>query len=132
MDAMTTTQILSALLGLYFIAAGVFLLTNSNALPGLMKELTTQPLLAFAMGIIAFVIGGTILAVHRDWSGLLGGFIAFMGMVALVEGFLIIALPKWFFGIIESLDFSSTSLARVFGTGVFALGAVVLWAGVIA
>lgn len=131
MNAMTTTQTLSALLGLYFIAGGIFLVTDSKAMPGMMKGFSAQPVLGFVAGIIAFVIGGLILAVHNDWSSFLAGFITLIGWIALLEGFLMIALPKWFLGFMEGMDFSS-ALVRGLGAGVLVLGAVMLWAGVMA
>ena len=86
---MTTTHTLAALIGLYFLAAGVGLFAERNNATELIREMTAKPMFGFLGGLIAFAIGGAIVGVHNNWNGLLSSFVSFVGWVSLLEGVLI-------------------------------------------
>ncbi len=121
MDALNTTQILAALIGLYFLAAGVGLLVDRNNAAELMKELTAQPMFGFLGGIIAFAIGGAIVGVHNNWNGILSGFVSLVGWVSLLEGVLMLACRKWFLGLFTRLALSP-GVVTAFGLGTLIAG----------
>lgn len=127
---MTTTNTLAALIGLYFLAAGVGLFAERNNATQLMRELVAQPMFGFLGGIIAFIIGGAIVGVHNNWSSLLSGFVSLVGWAALLEGVLMLACRKWFLGIFARLTLSASTVSA-FALGTFVLGAVLMLAAFI-
>lgn len=129
MDTFTNTQVLAFLLGLYFLAASMNLLTDGPATMGMIKELIAQPALGFLSGIAAFSIGGAIIATHYDWSSLLSSFITLVGWIAVAEGFLLIACRKWFLGIFEKINFS-TGIIKIFGIAILIIGILLIWASI--
>ena len=97
LEQLNTTEILAALIGLYFFAAGIGLLVERNGISQLYQGLTDQPMLGYIAGILAFVVGGTIVAVHNQWDGLLQGFVSLVGWICLIEGALVLAFRRQFF-----------------------------------
>ena len=118
---MTTTQILASLIGVYFIAAGTGLLVDRNSMKEMFDELKTQRMLGYLAGVVAFSIGGGIVAIHNDWSGLLAGFVSLVGWMALVEGALLLAFRERFLAV-----FDGWWLSKGFLTG---MGVATLIAG---
>lgn len=101
-DALTLTQGLAALIGLYFVSAGVGLLRDRAGAAAMFQALKTQPMLGYLGALIAFAIGGAIVAVHNDWSSWLAGFVSLVGWVALLEGVLLLAAREWFIGLFDN------------------------------
>ena len=122
---MTMTETLAVLIGLYFSAAGIGVLVDRNSFDKVMDELTSQPLLGYLGGILAFAIGGTIVSLHNDWSSFLSGFVSLVGWICLAEGVLMLAVRKWFLGIFARMALSSGTFT-VFGAGTFLAGVVIL------
>ena len=125
LDKLTTTQTLAVLIGLYFLAAGVGLLVDRNNASQLMKELMAQSMFGFLGGILAFAIGGAIVAVHNIWDGFLSSFVSLVGWMSLAEGVLMLACRKWFLGLFARLTLSP-GVVMVFGLGTIILGAVLV------
>ena len=130
LDNPTTTQILAALIGLYFLAAGVGLLVDRKNASELMRELTAHPMFGFLGGIIAFAIGGAIVAVHNNWDSLLSGFVSLVGWMSLAEGVLMLACRKWFLGLFTRLALSP-GVVTVFGLGTLIAGAMLVSAAIV-
>lgn len=122
---MAITNVLAALIGLYFIFGGIAILTDRKAMTGMMQSLMDQPVLAYFGGVLAFAIGGTILAVHSSWDGWLAGFITLVGWISLIEGALLIAARQPFLQLVSKLNFDGR-LGTVFGVATFGIGAVLL------
>ena len=99
---MTTTQIIAALIGLYFLSAGIGLLVERSAIRHMLNELKSSPMLAYLGGVMAFAIGAAIVAVHNDWSSILAGIVSFIGWMCLVEGILLLAARRWFLSLFGS------------------------------
>jgi len=127
---MTTTHTLAALIGLYFLAAGVGLLVERDKASELMRDLTSQPMFGFLGGIMAFAIGGAIVGVHNNWNSLLSVFVSLVGWVSLLEGVLMLACRKWFLGLFARLTLSSI-MVSAFGFGTLLAGTVLVWAAFI-
>ena len=126
LENLTTTQFLAGLIGLYFLAAGVGVLSERNNFSGLLKELNTQPMLGYLGGIIAFAIGGAIVGIHNDWSSLLSGFVSLVGWISLAEGVLMLAYSrKWYLGLFTRIALSP-GLVTVFGLGTLIIGVVLI------
>jgi hypothetical protein len=103
LENLSITQTLALLIGLYFISGGIALLSDRPIMFGLMRTLAEQPLTAYLAGIMAFAIGGTILAVHWSWDGVLASVVTAVGVVALLEGVALLAARKWFTGVVDRL-----------------------------
>ena len=119
---MAVTSTLAALIGLYFICGGIAMLSDRMFMAGMIKSLADQPLLGYVGGVVAFVIGGTILAVHSIWNGWLAGFVTLIGWISLIKGALLIAAPKPYLQLVSKL--------RLDGHIVTGLGAVTLALGI--
>lgn len=128
-ESMTVTHILAALLGLYFIAAGIGFLRDRSVVATMFQGLKTQPMLGYLGGLIAFSIGGAMVAVHNDWSTWLASFVSLVGWAALIEGVLLLAVRDWFMGLFDGL-LTSDSLLKGLGLATVAAGAVLVWCAV--
>ena len=124
---MDTTGTLASLIGLYFVAAGTGLLVDRDFCAKVIAELRDQTVLGFIGGIVTFVIGGTIVAIHNDWSGLLAGFVSLVGWFALAEGVLILAFRRWFLGLFSGFVLSSGVITAL-GAGTTSLGLLLILA----
>ncbi len=127
---MAVTNILAALIGLYFICGGLAILNDRKVMAGMMQSLADQPVLGYLGGVMAFAIGGTILAVHSLWTGWLAGFVTVVGWIALVEGVLLIAARERFLGIVSKLNLDNR-FGTVLALGIIVLGGVLLAASVL-
>ena len=127
---MAVTNILAALIGLYFICGGIAILRDRKVMSGMMQALADQPLLSYFGGVMAFAIGGTILAVHSLWTGWLAGFVTLVGWVALAEGVLLIAAREPFLKIVSKLKLENR-FGTVMSLGIIALGGVLLVASLL-
>ncbi|WP_337660633.1 hypothetical protein [Anderseniella sp. Alg231-50] len=127
---MAVTQILAALIGLYFICGGIAILRDRKVMAGMMESLIDQPVLGYLGGVMAFAIGGTILAVHSLWTGWLAGFVTLVGWVALAEGVLLIAAREPFLRIVSKLKLDNR-FGTILSLGIIALGGVLLAASLL-
>ena len=127
---MAVTNILAALIGLYFICGGIAILRDRKVMAGMMQSLIEQPLLSYFGGVIAFAIGGTILAVHSLWTGWLAGFVTLVGWVALAEGVLLIAAREPFLRFVSKLKLDNR-FGTVLSLGIIVLGGVLVVASLL-
>jgi len=125
-ESLSHTQSLAALIGLYFLAAGVGLLRDRDALIQMFQELKTQPMLGYLGAVLAFAIGGAIVAVHNDWSTWLSSFVSLVGWISLVEGTLLLAARTWFLEKVEGMA-TSDRFVKVMSVATLAVGAVLMW-----
>lgn len=121
LDSFTTTQILAALFGLYFVAAGIGLLSDPDSISDMMTELTGQPTLGFLGAIIAFSIGAAVVAVHNNWDSLLAAIVSLIGWVSLAEGVAMLALRQRFLGWFRGMA-RSPGIVKGFGVATPILG----------
>lgn len=119
---MTTTQTLAGLIGLYFLSAGVGVLVDRHGMAALWDELTSNAMLSYLAGILAFAIGGAIVAIHNDWSSFLAGFVSLIGWISLGEGVLLLAFRQRFLS-----TFGGWLLSPGFATG---MGVVTVCGGI--
>jgi len=117
-------------MGLYFVAAGTGLIASRDELQGMFRDLAGQPALGYLGGLIAFGIGGAIVASHNIWGDILSGFVSLIGWIALAEGVLMLSARKWFLGLFERMTLSR-GFATGMGVATIAAGAALLWAGLL-
>ncbi len=127
---MPVTQILAALIGLYFICGGIAILNDRKVMTGMMQSLAEQPLLGYLGGVLAFAIGGTILAVHSLWTGWLASFVTLVGWVALAEGVLLIAARERFLSIVSKVNLDGR-FGTIMSFAIIGLGGVLLAASLL-
>ena len=130
MTDMTTTQILAGLIGLYFVSAGIGLLIERPGMQAMFDELKASAMLGYMGGILAFAIGGTIVAIHNDWSSLLAGFVSLIGWISLLEGALLLAFRRRFLALFDGWMLSASFVAGM--GGVTILVGALLWFAVLA
>lgn len=122
---MAVTNILAALIGLYFICGGIAMLSDRKTMTGMMQALIEQPVLCYFGGVMAFAIGGTILAVHSIWDSWLASFITLVGWISLIEGALLIAARQPFLQLVSKLKFDG-HLGTGFGVVTLGIGLLML------
>lgn len=127
---MAVTNILAALIGLYFVCGGIAMITDRKVMSTMMQSLIDQPVLGYLGGLMAFAIGGTILAVHSLWTGWLAGFVTLVGWVALIEGVLMIVARERFLMLVSKLNLENR-FGTVLSLGVIVLGAVLMAASLL-
>ncbi len=125
-DSLTLTQGLAALIGLYFLAAGIGLLRERECLGPMFQELKAQPMLGYLAAMVAFSIGGAMVALHNDWSTWLSSFVSLIGWAALLEGTLLLAARTWYLGLFEGL-LTSDGFLKAISVATIAGGIVLLW-----
>ena len=121
----TLTQTFGIFLGLYMLAAGIGLLTDSKAFAGMIDEFRRNRTLTYLASILAFVIGATVITLHDIWGTPLEIIVSLIGWAALVEGLLMLAFAKPFFVVIGAIPFTETVI-RIYALFVLALGVLLL------
>ena len=66
---MTTSKVISGLLGPTLVANAIALLLNLGQWRGLAEQFTRDPVLIYVVGIAVFVAGLAIVQRHNVWSG---------------------------------------------------------------
>lgn len=122
-----TTTYFFRVLGLYFVAAGIGVMTNMAAIQKIVDEVRDNALTRFIAGILAFSFGVVVLTLHNDWSNWQAGFVTFFGWAALIKGLLIIALPLPVTSMMAAM--TGAGIMRVWGLLVILAGALMLWLG---
>ncbi len=124
--SLTLTQIFGIFLGLYMLAAGIGLLTDSKGFAGMIDEFKRNRTLTYLASILAFAIGATVITLHDIWGTPLEIIVSLIGWAALVEGFLMLAFARPFFAVIGAVPFTE-NVIRIYAIFVLALGALLLF-----
>lgn len=125
-ESLTLTEGLAALIGLYFLAAGVGLLRDRTSLLPMFQELKAQPMLGYLSGVLTFAIGGAMVGLHNDWSTWLSSFVSLIGWGALLEGTLLLAARTWFLELFEGM-LTADGFLKAISIATIVGGAVLLW-----
>lgn len=123
----TLTLTLAKAMGVYMIAAGVSGFIAPERWRLILDQLRADAALTYISGAFVFALGVAIVIAHNIWTDPLSVVVSLFGWLALIEGIVLIVMPK------PLLDFSG-SLLRPGSTKIFAafsliLGAVLLLAG---
>lgn len=94
-----TTHVLAFLIGLYFCAASLGIMNNRTAVWDMVAELSGSPALGYIGGLIAFAMGGAMVAIHNDWGTPLAIAVSAIGWICLIEGVLLLAVREQFIGL---------------------------------
>lgn len=124
----TLTEILARIFGLYMLAAGIGLALNSDNMLKMVEEMRQSAFAFYLGGLIAFVIGATIVSLHNDFSGGLAIVITLIGWVGLAEGVIMLAFPKAMQAFADKL-LGLIGTGKAWGFAVAAFGAVLLVLG---
>lgn len=122
----TLTQTLALLLAIYMAAAGIGLLTDSKGFAGVMDEFKTSIGLTYIAAIVAFALGGTIVAIHNLWGAPLEIIVTVIGWAALIEGVLMLALRRLFFTLVGAMPLNEAFM-KGYGIFVLIVAAALLW-----
>jgi len=118
---MTDAQIFQ-LFGLIYVAAGLGgLLTKTGYLQNLLEEFSTSPALLYLSGMMAMVVGFLLVTFHNIWVLDWSVIITVFGWIALVKGFILMALPEMY-GKIFGFMRQRTTFLKVYSVFVLFLG----------
>jgi uncharacterized protein YjeT (DUF2065 family) len=120
------TNTIAALYGLYLVAAGIGLMRDPGLADRIMRALLDSPVLAYLTGILAFGLGGTVVAIHNQWTGVVPIVVSLLGWAALIEGVLMLAMPGAFIGFFARLNFTN-SFVRAISMAAILCGAILLY-----
>ena len=90
------SDLLGLFVGLYLVAGGIALIREPDLYRQVLVTLRENGAIGFLTGLMAFVIGAAIVALHNAWGSLMATFVSFIGWAALVEGLALIAVRREF------------------------------------
>lgn len=122
---MGTTDAIAVLFAIYLIAAGAGVILNRSMVGDIFSGIRGSATISYLCGLIAFMIGTAIVAVHNRWDGVLPGLVSLVGWAALAEGVLLLAIPKTYLDIFAPLA-ANAKLHALLGWFSVALGVVLL------
>ena len=93
MTASPLTLNLLVVMGLYELVAGLAGLTGQINWRTLLDEFDRSPALTFMTGFMVYVLGAVVMLVHCIWVDPLAIIVSSIGLVAAVEGLLIMIVP---------------------------------------
>ena len=127
-ENLSLTESLSIFFGLYFLAAGLGMLLDREAIPAMFESMKENPAIGFTMGLLAFVAGALVISFHNEWNGILAPIISIFGWIAFLEGLLMLAFRQWF---LNSFAFmvGSSKLIGFFSIFTILMGALFVLAG---
>lgn len=91
---MDITIILTKILGIYMLVAGLSGLLYPGRMKSAMKEFMKSSILPYFDAALALIFGLFIVLTHNIWEGLNAIIITFIGWFALAEGLLLMLLPQ--------------------------------------
>jgi len=127
LETLSTTQMLAAFIGLYMVAGGIGLLTDRDSYATVIDDMRENTTLGFLAGLVVFMLGAVIVAIHNVWSAPLAIAVLLVGWGALTEGVLMLAFRRSFLRVVSLIPFTSSTMVP-FGIFAIALGAWLLWA----
>ncbi len=116
---------LAEAIGLYLILVGISGLASPQRWRDVMENLALSPGLTLITGLLTFVIGITIVMIHRAFADPLGIVVTLVGYIALVEGALLIAVP----GPLLKVGYWSLRFIRAWAAVSLILGILLFTAG---
>lgn len=120
-DAMSLTDYLALMFGVYLIAAGIGLFQEGKAYAAMLTEFKENAALGYFAGVIVFVMGLVLVRVHNEWGSVVACVVSLVGWVCLAEGVLLLAFRRQFLSLVGCLRLSSSVLAG-FALFCFTLG----------
>ncbi len=125
-DSYTPTQLIILFTGLYFVAVGIGMFAERDFYARGAQMLRDDTALGLVVGLFVFALGALLISIHNDWSTPLAGLASFMGWAALIKGFFLIALRRWFVGLFSAMTLKGRAL-NIYASVVIVLGLLLLY-----
>ncbi len=91
---MDITILVSKILGIYLVVAGLFLITKGKTIPHLLKDFFDHPALAYLTGVILILLSSIYLLQYNIWDGGFRMLITLLVWLVLIKGLVYIFYPK--------------------------------------
>jgi hypothetical protein len=121
---MTTSKTIAALLGPTLVATAAMVLTNLEAMPTLVEELSKSPMLIVLAGYAAFVPGLAIVYFHNQWTGGWPVLVTLIGWLSLMIGLIRMVFPVQLAGIMAKAALAMAGVLPVIGVVFLLIGCV--------
>lgn len=128
-ETLASTQTLALFIGLYMLAGGTGLLVDHKSCAGLIDEFRSSIAVSYLAGVLVFVIGAVIVALHNVWTGPAAILVSLLGWGALVEGCLLLAFRRPFLNLVKKFPISARTIIP-FGILTVAIGAWLVYSAV--
>ena len=120
---MDTSTLIGRLFSAVYIAVGLGMVLRPAYYSRMLTDFTKSPVSAYLGGVMALIFGLLVVMYHNIWSGGWVVVLTVVGWMALVKGFLILALPDFL------VEKSIAIMPK--GRGLQVMGAVVLVIGLV-
>jgi len=117
---MSTSNVLAQILGIMFAVLGLSLLLNKKATVKLVDEMFQNKALIWLGGLIALLMGATMVVINNIWTSGLPLFVTLLGWLTLIKGIFILVLPNPSFAFYKKMNKENTYLWA--GIIIFILG----------
>lgn len=121
-ETLAATQIFALFIGLYMLAGGIGLLVDHKNCAGLIDEFRSSIAVSYLAGVLVFVIGSVIVALHNVWTSPAAILVSLLGWAALAEGCLLLAFRRPFLNLVRRFPVSAKTMVP-FGILTVAIGA---------
>lgn len=92
---MSTTIVLSQILGIIITVFGLSVLVNKKSIIALLDETTQSQGVLWILGFITLIFGGLIVVFNNVWSSGLQLFITIIGWLVLLKGIVTLVFPDF-------------------------------------
>jgi hypothetical protein len=122
---MDISSIIAQILGIFFVVVGITMVANGKGIAAAVEETAQHKGLLFTWGILALLIGATIVALNNAWTSGVQLLITVLGWAALIKGMFILFSP----GIVAVLYRKFATPGMMVGAGivVIILGMMLLY-----
>ena len=90
---MDTSVLIAKFMGPVMLVAGLSLLVNGNNLDAVFEDFLNSPGLIYVAGVLALLMGLTVVIFHNIWSADWRGFITLFGWISIFAGIFRMSFP---------------------------------------
>jgi len=128
-DTFATTQTFALFIGLYMLAGGTGILVDHKNYAGVIEEFRSSIAVTYLAGVMTFVLGAVIVAIHNLWTSPAAILVSLVGWAALVEGILLLAFRRPFLDLVSRFPMSARTMYP-FGILAMAVGVWLVYSAV--
>ncbi len=128
LEALSMTQLLATFFGVYMLAVGIGVLMEREGFIKIVDELHDNTTLGYITGVLVFVLGATLVALHNIWTDPLAIFVSLISWAAFIEGILLLAFRRPFLGLVGKVKLSKTNIPTLGLFGIL-LGVGLIYGG---
>lgn len=122
-----TTQFLALMIGGYMLVSGIGLLISTDYYARMVADsANSDPITLSLAGTVTFAIGLAIVIGHFKWDGPTEALVSLFGLIALIKGVFLIALPA---GLLQWAPKIGAGSLRLGSIGFLLWGGYLLYAG---